>query len=290
MSRLRNRPLLILSMPRSYPFDHIKGRFAYHDPMPNLGELPNSIKRNATHLRLSGDVPAMLVPPESGATDAPLFIWMHGRTASKELDPGRYLRLMRAGIGSCALDLPGHGERLDGERQGPDAIVDVIEQMLEELDPVLDDLRSMGGHDPERVAIGGISAGGIVTLLRMTRPHDFRCAAIEATTGNRAFHAGTVPSDRNRLDRINVMDRLEDWREIPLLALHNRFDEWIDVEGQRTFMETLRNRYEDPDLVAFHVYEERTGAPFEHAGFGRFAPDAKDRQVAFLRSHLGMER
>ena len=55
-------------------------------------------------------------------------------------------------------------------------------------------------------------------------------------------------------------------------------------------METLRNRYEDPDLVAFHVYEERTGAPFEHAGFGRFAPDAKDRQVAFLRSHLGMER
>jgi len=34
---------------------------------------------------------------------------MHGRTANKELDPGRYLRLIRAGIAVCAIDLPGHG-------------------------------------------------------------------------------------------------------------------------------------------------------------------------------------
>ncbi|MCH2144690.1 MAG: alpha/beta fold hydrolase [Phycisphaerales bacterium] len=256
--------------------------------MPILGELPNSIRRNARHVRLSGDVPAMLVRPESGATDAPLFIWMHGRTANKELDPGRYIRLMRAGIASCALDLPGHGERLDPRRQEPGAIVDVIQQMLEELDPVLEDLRSMDTHDATRIGIGGISAGGIVTLLRMTREHDFRCAAVEATTGNRAFRSETMSVDDDRLEGIDVMNRLEDWREVPLLAVHNRFDEWIDVAGQEVFMDTLRKRYDRPELVELHVYEERTGAPFEHAGFGRFSPDAKDRQVAFLCRHLGV--
>jgi hypothetical protein len=34
-----------------------------------------------------------------------------------------------------------------------------------------------------------------------------------------------------------------------------------------------------------HEYGE-TGAPHEHSGFGRFAPDAKDRQTEFLVAHL----
>ena len=78
--------------------------------MPTLGELPRSLKRNATHLHLGKVVPAMVVRPEEPTGSDPLLIWIHGRTTNKELDAGRYLRLMRRGIACCALDLPGHGE------------------------------------------------------------------------------------------------------------------------------------------------------------------------------------
>ncbi len=39
---------------------------------------------------------------------------------------------------------------------------------------------------------------------------------------------------------------------------------------------------EQPARISSFVYDERTGAPFEHAGFGRFASDAKNRQREFL--------
>jgi hypothetical protein len=37
--------------------------------------------------------------------------------------------------------------------------------------------------------------------------------------------------------------------------------------------------------VQFHAYGT-TGAPHEHAGFGRFAADAKDRGTEFLAATL----
>ena len=87
----------------------------YRCPMPDLdSSLPSSLRAISEHVRLGPDVPCLVVRPEPGAEPAgptPFLIWMHGRTANKELDPGRYLRLARAGIGSCAVDLPGHGFR-----------------------------------------------------------------------------------------------------------------------------------------------------------------------------------
>lgn len=254
--------------------------------MPIFGELPRSLQRNATNLRLGQDVPAMIVRPEKSDGLEPLLLWMHGRTVNKELDPGRYLRLMRRGIATCALDLPGHGERHDEEMHAPSAILDVVAQMVEEIDPILEDLRALGTFDPDRLAIGGMSAGGIVTLVRLCREHPFTCAAVEATTGNRAFGNAMDMFEPVLLNRMNAIDHLDGWREIPFLALHNQFDEWIDVASQRTFINALRARYEHPEIIEFHVYEQETGAPFEHSGFGRFAADAKSRQVEFLARHL----
>ena len=55
--------------------------------------------------------------------------------------------------------------------------------------------------------------------------------------------------------------------------------------GQREFVEALRSRSSHPGTVQFHAYGT-TGAPHEHAGFGRFAADAKDRGTAFLAATL----
>src|SRR5205823_7492008 len=82
-----------------------------------------------------GDIPVLLAHPD-WETAAPTVLWLHGRTANKELDPGRYLRWIRAGIAACAIDLPGHGERYDAEFQHPRRTLDVLEALQDEIDRV----------------------------------------------------------------------------------------------------------------------------------------------------------
>ena len=83
--------------------------------------LPTSLKKQARPARLAG-VPSLLVHPD-WARPAPFVLWMHGRTVDKELDPGRYLRWVRAGIGACAIDLPGHGERHEAAADEPSSTI-----------------------------------------------------------------------------------------------------------------------------------------------------------------------
>lgn len=240
-----------------------------------------------------GDVPVLLAHPDWQSA-APVVLWLHGRTAYKELDPGRYLRWLRAGIGVCAIDLPGHGERLDEARQDAAATMGVLKQMVGEIDAVLDALiagENAGLLDSKRVGIGGMSAGGMAVLRRLCEPHSFRCAAVEGTTGS----FGSMPGYAERhdpalLEKMDPMRHIDGWRPLPLLALHSEADRMVPVDGIRDFVTTLKRRYEqggdDPGLVELVTWPE-TGAPEEHLGFGRYSNDAKNLQTEFFARHLG---
>lgn len=77
---------------------------------------------------------------------------------------------------------------------------------------------------------------------------------------------------------------------LPLIALHSEADEIVPWAVQREFLARLRAHYQrsgaDPALVE-HATWPTTGAPSEHAGFGRFSNDAKNTQTAFLARVLG---
>lgn len=258
-------------------------------PQP-FDQLPQSLRAHAREVRLAGgNVPALIVHPDPASNArVPFVLWLHGRTVSKELDPGRYLRWMRAGIGACAIDLPGHGARLEARLHEPEAAWEVLRSALDEIDAVTADLRSMEGVDAARLAIGGMSLGGMIALARLCTPHEFICTAVEATTGSwsaqreRAMFRERTEDELRELDPIRNLDG---WREIPFLALHARRDEWVRYEGQAAFVEGLRSRYARPELVEFEVYEH-TGAPAEHVGFGTKSVEAKNRQTGFLERWL----
>lgn len=251
---------------------------------------PRALREQARSDTLAGEVPALLAHPD-WSEPAPVMLWMHGRTVSKELDPGRYLRWIRAGIGACALDLPGHGERRIEGADSPTQTLRMIEQMVGEIDGVLDDLRDRYGEvfDMRRVGIGGMSAGGMAALRRLCDEHPFRCAAVESTAGDFIHMPYEDRHAPEVIERIDPARRLDDWRPIPLLSLHSEADEWVPVEAMRSFIERLRRRYDelgaDPSLIEFITWPE-TGALGEHAGFGRVANDAKNAQVAFLERWL----
>lgn len=256
--------------------------------MPNLTEsMPGYLRERARRMRLGADVsiPALIALPDwQSKTAAPIVLWMHGRTVSKEIDPGRYLRWLRAGIGACAVDLPGHGERFDRDLQDPERTLEVVLQMVDEIDIIVDALRSMGQIDMRRLAIGGMSAGGMAALVRLCRDHPFVCTSVEATTGS-WMHQRRRMMLKNKTEveiaQYDPIQHLDGWREIPVQVIHAEHDEWVSIDGQREFLDALRARYVESSKIELVSYAN-TGAPHEHAGFGKYAAEAKNVQRDFL--------
>jgi alpha-beta hydrolase superfamily lysophospholipase len=268
-----------------------------------FAKLPESLRTRCklARLGLKHQVPALLCHPD-WSSSRPMLLWMHGRTADKFLDSGRYLRLIRAGIAVVALDLPAHGERLDPPRQSPDHTPELLTQMVSEIDGVLESLAgeafvNEGGlelFDLDRAAIGGMSAGGMVTLRRLCETHPFRCAAVESTAGDLGMlwdpRTGWPVAHREEVvAALDPMRRIASFRPLPLLALHSETDQIVPIRCARSFLDALRDSYVargfPGDWVRLHTWPT-TGAPAEHNGFGRVAAEAKTLHVEFLVKHL----
>ena len=262
-----------------------------YDPYDTL---PQALRKRSRLERLGPtDVPTLLIEPEGTPPHSgpPAVLWLHGRTAWKEVDPGRFLRLMRAGVAVIAPDLPGHGQRFDAALQDSRNVLEVIRIMLDELDAVAGAGLARLGADPMRTGIGGMSAGGMVAIARLTRPHTWRCVALEATTGSWA-HQRARPMfarrDSASIAAIDPINHLSMWQPIPVLAVHSKADEWVDWAGQSAFLDAVARRG-DPNLVERLVFD-RTGAEHEHVGFGRFSAEVKERERAFYLEHLAEGR
>lgn len=273
-----------------------------------VAQFPSALVARSRLTRLASDIPALVIHPD-WTSPAPLVLWFHGRTAYKELDSGRYLRWIRAGIAACAIDLPGHGERTQPGRQEPTETLGVLEQAIAEIDSIVDALRApeyRGVLDTSRIAIGGMSAGGMIALRRLCDTHPFRCATVEATTGwleglyfpdrveavlgpGAGRHTWSADHSPEKVARLDTLTSLESFRPIPLLAQHARGDRIVPHVVQSHFIDMLRARYRtkgvDDGLVEFQTWEQ-TGAPEEHIGFGRVTPEARAGQLRFLTRWL----
>lgn len=261
---------------------------------------PAALASRTKAARIDGTIPALLAHPD-WSRPAPVVLWMHGRTARKELDPGRYLRWLRAGIATCSVDLPGHGERPDAALHENTGTMRVLAQMRAEIDQIVEHLSTIPAFDLSRLAIGGMSAGGMVTLRRLCDPHPFLCAAVEGTTGwlgglyfphasgaVAGARASTI-HDQQAVREQDPWEHLDTFKPLPLLALNSESDRVVPYDGMRRFLHRLRGHYRDlgADAAAIEaVTWKHTGAPEEHSGFGAVSNDAKNIQTAFLVKHL----
>lgn len=247
--------------------------------------LPSRLQQCSVLQEIAG-VPCLLVRKDD--EPRPFLFWIHGRTAYKELDPGRYLRCVRQGINVCAVDLPGHGQRYVEKLQQKDRNFDVIMQMASEIDAVLEGLQEIGGFDVHSGALGGMSAGGMVAITRLLQPHPFRALVLEATGGAWEHLLGTSLFDglsETEFEAVNPMNHLESWSDIPLIAFHSRHDSWIPFQTESDFVHAIQEQSSMPEKIELIAFDH-TGAPDEHIGFGRESAFVKEVQVRFLAEHL----
>jgi len=292
--------LLSLSSPIPFLRTHMT---QYPTPDDRFKQLPKSLQAKSKHIRLGdtlgNNVPALIVHPDLDKpqqTPRPWVLWFHGRTVYKELDPGRYNRWARAGIGSIAIDLPGHGERLTKDGHSPSQTIHNLTQAINEIPAILESVADLQIFDMKKSAIGGMSAGGMIALRYLCNQHHFLGATIECTTGDLlGLYFPPDPSkpgpwrihhDRTEVQNIDTQTHLANFKPIPLLAMHNKGDEVIPYELQSNFIQTLSAHYTshnaDPNLIQFITYDN-TGTIQEHAGFGKYASQAKDHQLTFLK-------
>lgn len=276
--------------------------------LDRFAQLPASLRERSRTVMLPAAgvpaIPALLCHPD-WLTPAPTMLWMHGRTATKELDSGRYIRWLKEGIAAVAIDLPEHGQRAAANaasensagtapRTGAGTLA-VLAQMISEIDHVVEALADpvwQNVFNLDHLGIGGLSLGGMAALRRLCDPHEFVCAAVECTTGDlwSLYRAdGPRPWGQSFSERsvapLDASRHVESFRPIPLLALHCEADRVVPWPIQRAFLDRLKGHYAarraDPTLVRIHTWPT-TGAPEEHAGFGRHGNEAKNIQTEFL--------
>lgn len=265
-----------------------------------FSKLPTSLAEQSRSVRLA-DVPTLLIHPD-WLTPAPAVLWMHGRTAYKELDSGRYLRWMKAGIATIAIDLPSHGERPDHRTGNAEYTLEILAELLGEIDRVIDALSDpvwQNVFDLDRLGIGGMSMGGMAALRRLCDPHEFLAAAVESSCGDllglydpeRGSKPWGLSYPREHVMALDPMPQLvgNRFRPIPLLALHSEADRIVPWQVQKGFLDALRDQYQrlnaDPVMVRAHTWPT-TGAPEEHSGFGQVSNEAKTIQTDFFVRNL----
>ena len=166
----------------------------------------------------------------------------------------------------------------------------------------LDDVKAMAAYvkalpsvDPERVGVMGLSHGGYMTLLSLTKvpglfragvdlmgPTDRRTAFLDR---NRRLHIGERASEEETLelyDRVSPIASVVDLRA-PLLILHSDRDRNVAPAQTFAFVDELERHHKPHELVMYPDEAHGLAEP-EHQR------DSYRRIVGFFHRHLGPKR
>ena len=161
-----------------------------------------------------------------------------------------------AGFAVFAPEYRGQGE-MPGAREFAKGEVDDVLR-------VLDAVRQRDDVDPERIAMYGVSHGGTITLLALSRGADVRAAVVQSSISDvnamlavdkarRILEIRNVQfniNDPEEVDRRNPIKHLDGIRG-PLLILHGANDPLVPAIQARRLEKELRRRGVDTELEVY---------------------------------------
>jgi uncharacterized protein len=198
--------------------------------------LPRGVERRLDLVYRRETVPALWITPSAPAGPRPAVLLLHGFSSSKERMAQAIGRaLLARGIGSLALDLPFHGERVSasgGIPKNPLVLVGAWRSAVSEVREAVDWLGQREEVDAGRLGVLGYSLGGFLALMTAADEPRLRAVAL-AAAGDLPDQTPYAAMVRKLVDPPGAARRL-DGR--PLLLVNGRNDTTTrPVQAERLF-------------------------------------------------------
>ncbi|AMB99471.1 esterase [Aerococcus urinaehominis] len=220
--------------------------------------------------RQVGTIPLLEVVPRAKRRDTlPLIIYYHGWQSQKELNLTAARRLAQAGYRIILPDAENHGERYRPYSGIPSLTFwQSIHTNLMEFGYLLDHFQKLGLAD-DRIAVAGVSMGGITTCALMTHHPEIQAAACLMGTPQPLRYAQRIAYHAQAAGRYMPSDYLD------LLAWINHYDLSLHPE-----------RLADRPFLIWHGHQDDR-IPFDHArDFVAANPQANIDFIAEDEGHL----
>lgn len=211
-----------------------------------------------------GDIPCLVIARDELAADAPLALVLHGLGGRKEKMLSALYELARLGFRAVALDVRGHGERLDAADLETRLQADYLTVMGSIIEGTASDIPRLLDHfAPSHAAIHGISLGGYITFAALLAEPRLSVASVamgspDWTSPLKRLGVGPGQAAYDRVAALNPLDlspALLPPR--PLLMLHGGLDEVVSPEGVVTLTERLQPLYAPyPDRLELRLYPD----------------------------------
>ena len=229
----------------------------------------------------------------------PAYIHVHGSVQAQDagrpawtgLAPGSYLQMLaREGYVVLRLSRRGHfgsdgttsNYHIDQSTVSPSgyAVFSSIETDAKDVVVVAEHLRSLSFVDPERVAVGGHSVGGVVSVLAAGR--DPRLRGVVSLAGGFSW------TENGRLVSPAFVDRA--WKDsaktitAPVLILWSKNDTNLNVHVGRDLADRLKKAGKPVQMIVYPPYGPNGHFLFNRAeGTSPFVTDV----LRFLNDHIG---
>ncbi|MFJ1626389.1 alpha/beta fold hydrolase [Marinilactibacillus psychrotolerans] len=216
--------------------------------------------------RTLGTIPLLeVVQEEKKSVIQPLIIYYHGWQSSKELVLTQGRKIAEAGFRVLLPDAANHGERKQPITKIPSLTFwQSIQTNLFEFGYIINYFKERGLAD-ERIAVGGVSMGGITTCALLTNHPEIKVAACIMGSPKPVAYRERIFRHAEQLDRFYPHDyenllawvprydlslQPEKLAGRPILFWHGNQDEIVPFEDTAEFVS------ENPDLNLTFVEED----------------------------------
>lgn len=237
------------------------------------------------------EIPVIIAQP-SQPGPWPLALLNHGTGGDAEVMQEMAIRLAENGCYSISIDAVWHGrrwdERLDimchSERY-KELYLTMLLEMADDISHIIDFYETDNRIDTSRIGITGISQGGYVSFMTITKEPRITAAApmigspdLTDQYGHSAPWEEIDPATRERVLEHNPLAHHDTMAHVRLLVQNGDADTIVPVTGTRRLDDKLRELYRShPDEYRY----------IEYPGRGHETPDEmQERTIAWLTEAL----
>jgi dienelactone hydrolase len=181
--------------------------------------------------------------------------------------------------GTATTYSQGHGSGGYSGRRASD-VMRGAEEEASDVVAALEYLQTLPSVDPERISVGGVSLGGLVSIMAASRDARFK-AVISMAGGYRQGGQGGVDEAWPLVQ--GVWKSSAQKVRAPVLILWSKNDMIIDEDEGRQLEKELRHMGKSVEMKVYPAFRDNGHFLFSRAeGYPVYIPDA----VSFLEAHL----